>query len=132
MQSMYSSGWTANSPIYSRTGCDVLDSVYEAIQVNVIKSSCYSFDRSSSVITNAYIYMNNFDPLSPLTNLLTKDDPTYQSDQFKIKVYLQSNTTYSLVVAKTDSDATGSFSIIATGSDRLIFQRLSEYFNLQI
>jgi hypothetical protein len=127
MQSIYSSGWTENSPKYSHTSCDTVDSVYEIIQVNVMKSGCYIFDRNSSVTTYAYIYMNNFDPLSPLTNLLSRDNQAYQSDQFKIKFYLQSNMTYLLVVAKTDLSATGSFSIIATGSDQLIFERLSEY-----
>ena len=129
---MYSLEWTSNSPIYSHTGCGMLDTIYEAIQVNVVKTGCYSFVRNSSDITYAYLYMDNFDPLSPLTNLLTKDDQMYQSDQLKIKGYLQSNVTYILVLAKPNFNITGSFSVLGTGPDQLRFQRLSEYFALKI
>ncbi|CAF1343589.1 unnamed protein product, partial [Adineta steineri] len=76
-QLVYSSMLTRNHPTYSRTGCNLSNYYYEAIQVNVNESRYYSLSSSSSIDTYGYIYTKNFYPFDPSINLILENDNSF-------------------------------------------------------
>ena len=124
---MYSSMLTTDSPMYSRVGCDGLDSYYEAIEVKIFQSGCYSFDRNSSVLTYGYIYKDNFNPVNPFANLISEDDGNLNYNQFKLTIHLQANIKYMLVIVMDSSSEMGNFSTIVSAPNNVGFEHLSEY-----
>ena len=124
---MYSSALTADSPTYSRTGCDMLKYYYEDIQVSVVEAGYYSLGSSSSVNTFDYIYANNFNPSIPSINLISRDDDSLNNTQLKLVIALQPNTTYVLVVTTYYPNVTGKFSVLLSGPNNISLNTISEY-----
>jgi hypothetical protein len=100
---------------------------YEAIQVNVNETGSYSLGSSGSVDTYGYIYKDKFDPYNPFENLLMKDDDNCGPTQFKLITYLQSSTTYILVVTTFSAKKTGAFSIFVSGPNKISLKHVSKY-----
>jgi hypothetical protein len=124
---MYSSALTANSSMYSPTGCGPSDYYYEAIEVNVVKTSCYSFDSNSSINTVGYIYKHNFNPFTPSQNLIWRIDANFNNTQLKVNANLQVGTKYILVVTTSSPNVTGAFSIVVSGPNNVSLNRIGEY-----
>jgi hypothetical protein len=126
-QSMYSSTLAANSSTYSPTGCGVSNYYYEAIQVNVAKTSCYSFDSNSNINTVGYIYKHNFNQFDPFENLMLRIDANLTSTQLKVDVNFEASTTYILIVTTSSPNMAGAFSIVVSGPSNISLNRISEY-----
>jgi hypothetical protein len=126
-QSAYTSALTVNSSIYSRTGCDKFNVYYETIQLGIVENGCYSFISNSGINIYSSIHKDSFDPLNSLKNIISKDNGNYGSDQVKIHVYLQANSSYILVVERNHSNGSESFSITTSSSKNLNFKQISEY-----
>jgi len=124
---VYSSALTASSQIYSKTGCDLSNYYYEAMQVKVIHTGSYSFSSNSTFDTHGYIYNNNFDPFNPDRNLYAQSGNRCPNGQFGIITYLQMNTIYILIVTTSSPDMTGPFSIFVSGPNNVILNRMGEY-----
>ena len=74
-----------------------------------------------------YIYKDNFNPLIPFENLLSKDDESCGYAQFGLRVYLEVNIKYILVVSTALPRETGAFSIHVTGLDSVVLNRSGKY-----
>jgi hypothetical protein len=100
---------------------------YEAIQVNVDGTGNYSLGSSGSVDTYGYIHKDNFNPFNPFDSLLSKSDEGCGPRNFKLITYLQSNTTYILVVTTYYGRKTGAFSIFVSGANNISLKHVSKY-----
>ena len=128
MQSNYLSALTSTSPMYTPTDsdCNLLD-YYEAVQISVVKNGCYIFERKSSISVYSTIYKESFDPFSSSGYKIHMNGRTYNSYQPNFGIYLQTNTIYILVVGKSYSNVSESFSIIISGPNQVTFHLLSKY-----
>jgi len=124
---MYSSAWTVSSQTYARTGCGLSNYYYEAIEVNVVESGCYTFGSNSNINTFDYIYKDTFDPFNPSRNLILHDDASLNDTQFKLITYLHVYTTYVLVVTTYYPNVTGEFWVRVLGPKNVSFNRIGEY-----
>ncbi len=125
-ESMYSSKLTVSTQTYSRE-CSNSKYYYETIQVHVEETGNYSFTSISSIKTYGYIYNNSFNPFNPNENLLSDNDVKCDKYQFQLKVYLQINVTYILVVTTFSPKEIGNFSVHATGPGNISLNQISEY-----
>ncbi|CAF4245082.1 unnamed protein product [Rotaria sp. Silwood2] len=116
---MYSSNLTTNSPTFS-PDCRIPDFYYNAVQISVVTSSWYRLWSASNIVTYGYIYKDNFNPLIPFENLLTKDDGSCGNGQFWLRVYLEANIKYILVVTTYYPNVTGTFFIHVIGRDSVV------------
>jgi hypothetical protein len=123
---IHSSALTNNSQMYSRK-CNIPNFYYEAIQMNVTDSGYYTLTSCSSINTYGYIYKKNFNPLSPDQNILIKDDDSSGSSQFQLRIFLQADITYVLVMTTFFPRITGEFSIYALGPKSIAVKRIGEY-----
>jgi hypothetical protein len=123
---MYSSVLTESSPVYSPSVCEKA-TYYEAIYMNVVANGCYSFSNNRGVDTFSYIYKDTFVPLDSSINLISRSDNSLNNTQFQLTTYLQTNTSYVLVVATSPSNVTGTFSILVSGPNNVSFNPISEY-----
>jgi hypothetical protein len=99
---------------------------YEAVQVNVNVTDRYFFFSDSDINMCGFMYKNYFDPNNPTENKQLDIVENCKTGQFKLRTELYSNTTYILAVTTFDANAKGSFNIIASGPNNVIFKRLSE------
>jgi hypothetical protein len=114
--------------MFARTGCELPNYYYEAIQVDVVESGYYNLISNSLIDTYGYMYKEYFNPMIPTNNLLLQNDRSFCSNQFKFVTSLEVNTMYVLVVTTFDPSVTGMFSVIVTGPNNVSLNRISEYF----
>lgn len=131
VQSLYSSELTATSQIYSRN-CIRVGFYYETIQVHVMMNGKYIIGSISNIYTFGYIYNGSFNPFNPDENVLSKNYKGCSSNQFKLIVDLQANTTYILVVTTNHPYVTGAFSIFVSGPKTVSLNRFSKYLSFSL
>ncbi|CAF3536877.1 unnamed protein product [Adineta steineri] len=131
IQSTYSSTLTENNQIFAHIDCEKLNYYYETIEVKVFENGCYTFIIKSSIDTFGYISEDYFKPSIPTGNLLSHIDPIYANNQFKLETSLLVNTKYILVVTTLYPNITGNFSVIATGPNHVIFNRINVSWSIQ-
>ena len=70
---------------------------YDAFRLTVATFGNYTIRSSSVTGTNlyGYLYINNFDPLNPSSNLIASDDNSGGNQQFQFTIALQSTFTTS-------------------------------------
>lgn len=85
------------------------------------KSVYYVFRRDSGINVLGYLYENNFNPFDPWINLMKYLDFDTESESSSLFIYLQTGTTYYLVVTTSQQNITGDFYIRATGHEILQF-----------
>ncbi len=83
--------------------------------MTIYTTATYNFTSSSSMDTYGCFYNVPFDPSYPFQSLITSDDDSAGSQQFKISRSLQSGRTYVLIVTTYSDRVRGSFSITAVG-----------------
>jgi hypothetical protein len=127
LESMYSSVLTENSSSYSNTGCGASNYYNEPIQMNVVVNGCYNFSSNRSLDTSSSIYKDTFFPIDSSINLISRSDHSLNNTQFQFTTYLQTNTSYVLVVATSSPNVTGAFSILVSGPSNVSFNRISKY-----
>ncbi|CAF4018380.1 unnamed protein product [Adineta steineri] len=124
VQTIYVSKLTTNSSTYF-TQCSGLNSYYEAIQVNVLRSGLYTFFSKSDMDTYGSIYNEYFNPSNPFENRLSDNDDSCDQHQFKFTVALESSIKYILVVSAFFSRVTGEFSIFVSGPENVDLKNIS-------
>ena len=114
--SNYSSQLTIASSVYYRESSQpTWYFFYEALSVNVSVTGNYSFVFNSMINTYGSIYNNSFNASTPSTNLLASNDDDAGQYQFLLPIFMETTTTYVLVVTTSLPGQTAPFSIIATG-----------------
>lgn len=127
IQSRYQSKITLKSPVYGCDGWMSMNYYYEAIQINVIESGSYTISSSGGVMYMvAYLYTDYFNPFNTSKNLFTQYTDDCDIDEFKLFGYLQSNTTYILVVATNGRNYVDTIMILVSGSSNITFNRTSK------
>jgi hypothetical protein len=124
---VYSSALTGNSQTYAQFVYKASNYYYEAMQVNVGETGCYSFGINSSVDTFGYIYLDTFNPLFPSRSLIIQNGERLNNMQFKHPTRLHASVTYILVVTTSSPNVTGSFSILVSGPNNVSLNHISEY-----
>ncbi len=113
--------------MFSRIECGSSNYYYQAIQVNVVETGCYSLVSNSTIDIYGYIYTDNFDPFNMNMNLLSQSDQSYRNNQFELISVLQTDITYILVMTTFDPNMIGLFSVLVTGPKNVRLNRISEY-----
>ena len=116
---------TNNSQMYSRR-CDRENFYHETFEVKVPEIRFYTIQSSSNIDTYGYIYESKFNSLNPTENLLTSDDDSGGSSQFKFEIPLYVDTTYILVVTTYYPKEIGNIMINLLGVTNVTVNRLSE------
>ncbi|CAF0987415.1 unnamed protein product [Adineta steineri] len=130
LQKIYSSLLTNNNQIYYRD-CQKEIFYYESIQVQVIESGYYTFRGSGEIDPYGSIYKTKFNPLDPSENLLDQEYGHGSDIHFKLDIHLNGDMAYILVVTTFESKDTGEFSIVVSGKNKVILERLSTSVNIQ-
>jgi len=115
--SSYGNVLNSNSGTFVRPNANRNDDdyYYQAIQLRISAGAYYSFISISSMDTYGCLYSSSFDPSNPRHNLMICNDDDAGSSQFLINQYLNSYTTYILVVTTYSTRTLGSFTVQATG-----------------
>jgi hypothetical protein len=110
--------------MYPRINCEQADYHYEAILMNVITAGFYSLQSYDNISTYASIYKNDFNRFNISQNLLSNSslDCTISDS-----IYLETNTTYILIVTTYYPNVTGAFWIFLFGPNKVSFNRTSKY-----
>ena len=95
--SIFSNFLSISNPTYSPPHQPIPGHFYDAIRLTVATSGNYTIRSSSVTGTNlyGYLYINNFDPFNPSSNLIASDDNNGGNQQFIFTVALQSTFTTS-------------------------------------
>lgn len=117
MASAFANELSSTSLTFSRPEGDEEEKYYyHAIEITATVAGIYTFSSHSDLDTMGYFYDTTFDPADPVENLMVDDDDDSEDHlQFKIKVYLQANHKYILVVTTHQPTEVGSFSISTKG-----------------
>ncbi|CAF4024246.1 unnamed protein product, partial [Adineta steineri] len=119
VQSKYILQLTTNSQTYSRE-CGISDYYYQTIRVNVEKTEDYTLIIFSEMTDlYGYIYKNDFNPMDPFENRLSKDYRASSDQGYKLIANLHTGITYILVVTTRYPNETGNFSIKAAGRNNI-------------
>ena len=111
----YSSAWTTSSPTFSRLWGAGSDYYYEAIRIEIINAASYTFTSTNDLDTYGYLYMHQFDPQSPSTNLVAYDTKSSGKQQFEFGASLSLNYKYYLVVTTAEPNVTGGLDLVVSG-----------------
>jgi hypothetical protein len=98
---------------------------YEPIIIFVSINGLYRFQSISSVDSYGFLYFDYFNPSNLTENFLDIDDDSAGTGQFLIRYTLQSNSRYILVTTTFDPNVTTSFSILASGPERVYFNSIN-------
>ncbi|CAF4201367.1 unnamed protein product, partial [Rotaria sordida] len=71
------------------------------------------------------MYNNSFVPPDPSQNLLASNNDDADNQQFHLYIWLDSATTYYLVVTTNNPMVTGQFTMIATGLGSVTFSPIN-------
>ncbi|CAF3641687.1 unnamed protein product [Adineta steineri] len=126
-QSNYSSELNTSSQTYSRN-CREVNYYYQTIRMNVMETGYYALSSSSSMNTFGDIYKDDFNPMNPVENLLLQNYRSCAYRDFKLIVYLHTDTTYILVVTTFNPNFIGNFSILTSGPNNITLNPYSKYF----
>ncbi len=123
--STYSSMLTNDSQTFRHQNhMFAINTYYEVIQVNVFVEDTYRFTSESSFNTYGYIYKYSFDASNLKWNLICENDNGGGNEQFELMVSLRPDITYFLIVTtSSDMMSVGEFSIVASGSALVNFNR---------
>lgn len=121
---MYSSS-TVDIQTYVHRQCLKYNYYYEDLQINVNTSGLYSFLINSSVVRYGFIYKDQFNPFNTSDNLYSNFFyQCFHGDAFGLAANLQFNVTYFLILTKYNRYGIGTFSVIASGPEKVIFNRI--------
>ena len=127
VQSIYASQLIPTSKTYIHAK-SYAPNYYEAVQMKVIEAGKYIICSSSNINSYGSIYNGSFIPYNPNENLLAEDDNDCDLyKQFKLNTDLHANSMYTLVMTTFEPYVTGNFSIIVSGPDYVIFNRISKH-----
>ena len=122
--STYTSELDSSDQTYARLSSGQSNYYFEAFQIMVSKSGVYEFKSESGMDTLGYIYNGTFYRLNPTTNLIKTDDDGAGNNQFLLRLNLEANVPYTLVVSTHGAGIQGPYSINATGPSNVQFMKI--------
>lgn len=127
IRSNYCSALTKNHSIYSPNDCKIANhNYYEAIQLTIVNSGCYTFISKSNVKIIGSIYIHSFDVSTPNSNLIVHQHGNKNKTRFNFTVQLETAITYVLVVSTYLPNEIGNFSITVSGGSKANFSRMGK------
>ncbi len=123
MQSTFSSNLTDNHKMSSWTACHGPDHYYEALAIEAVVTSNYSFVSSSNINIEGYIFKND---INSFMKPIAYNDDSCGSNQFQLTVELQANAKYILVVTTLQPKLAGEFTVRVFGSNNITFKSISK------
>ena len=126
-ESVYASNLTPDSPIYMK-GCTGLKYYYKSIPMRVLKTGRYDFVINSTIGIYAKIHKDYFHSIVPDVNLLLQSYGECVVRQTKFTINLWSDEIYYLIVDRTFSNSTSSFSVVSNGPSNIDFNPTREYY----
>ncbi|CAF3741847.1 unnamed protein product [Rotaria sp. Silwood1] len=114
--SQYSTVLTNASEQFCRVGdCSTAAYYYQAFTLNFSIPGYYLFKSISNIDTYGYMYKKILVPADPFENLLASNNDGAGNHQFRVYIWLDTATTYYLVVTTNKPIVTGQFTVIVTG-----------------
>ena len=110
--------------MYSAKQCGTAEHHYQAVRIDVFEPGDYRFLSERGIPMLGFLYHTTFDPSNPTDNLIAIDDTDCASKQFHLRLSLEKNLPYILVVTTEKPAMTGAFSIVAIGAANVSFTRL--------
>ena len=95
--------------------------------MKVIEPGNYIIISRRGIGLRSYIYNKTFNPSDPYANLLGKGQIFDRYSTFKLSTFLHINYTYVLVISAVNLNNKGNFSVIASGPNKVIFNRIGMY-----
>lgn len=126
VQSVFSAQLTANSSKYGRESCRLAYYYYESIQINVNQSGTYTLASANGTNTYGSLFQQHFNPYNPSETAIPYHLGFCLMDSFRITIGLQCNLTYILIVSTRHEEQKGTFSILASGPNNVILNRISK------
>ncbi|CAM4825436.1 unnamed protein product [Rotaria magnacalcarata] len=120
-----SSELTVNNPIYDRRGDGNSSCYYDTFDLSVSIAGTYRIGSNSAMDTYGYLYNGSFIPNHPNLNLIASNDDSNGGTQFGFALSLQPNAKYTLVATTFSDMATGPYTVIVSGSQRVTLIRTS-------
>ncbi|CAF1408139.1 unnamed protein product [Rotaria magnacalcarata] len=120
-----SSELTVNNPIYDRRGDGNSSCYYDTFDLSVTIAGTYRIGSNSAMDTYGYLYNGSFIPNHPNLNLIASNDDSNGGTQFGFALSLQPNAKYTLVATTFSDMATGPYTVIVSGSQRVTLIRTS-------
>ncbi|CAF3741831.1 unnamed protein product [Rotaria sp. Silwood1] len=99
--------------------------LYQAFRLYVSTAGYYSFKSISNMNTFGYLYNNSFVPPDLSQNLLASNNDGVDNQGFRLYIWLDTVTTYVLVVTTFNPNVTGPFSINVTGLASVTFSPMN-------
>ena len=118
-----------NSQIHKGNRCESSNYYYEVVQINVIVSGFYTFAKPLYDGIYGDLYNDHFNPFNLSENLFSKhyNNHSCSYEAMKLFAYLQSNSTYILVVTTSYPETKDKFWFFAFGPNNVTFNRIREY-----
>ena len=125
----YTSSLNDISPLHDHHNCALLAYYYEAIEINVTQSGYYTLSSITNLDSYGYLYKDYFTSFNPEETSVNYNTDGCQDGNFKITEYLQSNTTYILIVTThmMEKFAQGPFSVIIRGHHNITMKRTGRF-----
>ena len=125
----YTSSLNNNSLLHDYQNCALMAYYYEALEINVNESDYYTLSSVTNLDTYGFLYKNYFTLFDPDHTLVSENYGGCNGGRFKITEYLQSNTTYILIVTThlLEKFGQGAFSVISRGHHSINMKRLGMF-----
>ena len=118
--SSYSNNLQSDSPKFARPyRPGDTNYFYQAILLTINKAATYSFSSNSSISIFGCLYSSGFDPSNSMTNLLGCSDNIGSDTQYLFSHFLDTATSFTLVVTTSYSMTIGSYTIQVVGPDSI-------------
>ena len=115
---------TRRSFYYTRYLGTGLPYYYDLVRFQVSDTGVYIFQSSSNIDLFGSLYKNYFIRTVPSKNLIAYDDLSGGNNQFRFVVFLKTTEVYYLVTTTSPQNRIGEFTITATGTQTITFQRI--------
>ena len=99
---------------------------YHVYTISVPVTGYYSIMSVSAINLYGYIYYPNFNANDSTDDLAAFDDNSGGNQQFQIIMNLAVNRTYTLVVTTTVRNTTGSYTIVVSGLNSVLLNRVQD------
>jgi hypothetical protein len=96
----------------------------------VLETGVYHLIINGDSDTKSYLYQDTFHPSGALTNQLLLSYEQCSTIDYKIGIYLQSNTTYELIITTLYLIMSETFSILVIGPNNVNFNHISKFFEI--
>ena len=92
----------------------------------VAVNGSFAFYSESRIDTYVLVHNESFDPFNLSANKIAYDDNSCGGGQFGVRITLNANSIYVLVVTTSQQEVLGNFTLVAWGPGHVEIQRISK------